>query len=71
MSEFIIVDEDGYVVKCISGSEKEVVEFYDLSRYTVIKLDNGQIKYAHWTYNGVVWKEPILTFITIVEEKDR
>ncbi len=60
MDEFIIVDEEGHVEKCISDDKKKVVEHFGLSRYTILKIDKGKIEWAHWTYEGVEWKEPEL-----------
>ncbi len=60
MGEFVIVDKDGYVEKCLSDDVKKVVEHFGMERCTILKIDNGKIEWAHWTYEGVIWKEPRL-----------
>ena len=61
--EYIIIPEDGYgeecVQKCNTDKEKELIEHFGLSHYNILRVNNGKIENAHWTYEGVVWEEPI------------
>lgn len=59
--EYIIVNEDPEqeVKKINTNDEVELIEHFGLSHYTILRLKDMKIEFAHWTYNGVEWLEPI------------
>lgn len=68
--EYIIIDEEGYVEKCNTDREKDLLESFGLAHYNILRLNNGKIQYAHWTYEDVKWKDPKETKKNILKIKD-
>ena len=56
--EYIIIDGEGIVEKCNTDNEKELIEHLGLSYYNILRLNNGKIQNAHWTYEGIIREEP-------------
>ncbi len=58
--EYIIVDENPEepVKMCNTNNVVELINYFGLSHYTILRVNNGKIEWAHWTYEGVEWLEP-------------
>ncbi len=54
--EYIIIDEEGYVEKCNTDKEKELIETFGLAHNNILRLNNGKIQNAYWTYDEVIWE---------------
>ncbi len=58
--EYIIISENSEepVKKCNTIDEIGLVEYFGLAHFTILRLVNGKIEWAHWTYSGIEWLTP-------------